>query len=127
MDSPQCSIQYSEPLAGEHTHLEFFATSADERLLRDGARNDFEDNNWALHLKGPDGNTLYADGITHTHGDGNVHSGRMPNITTARSNGRLSMMLQRDSADAASWVGTWTLMIHTVGKGYVGHGDAGYW
>jgi hypothetical protein len=100
-----------ELFAGEHTHLEFFATSADESFFVTVQGMDFEDNNWALHLKGPDGNTVYADGITHTHGDGNVHSGRMPNITTVRSNGRLSMMLQRDSADASSWVGTWTLMI----------------
>ena len=102
-----------ELFAGEHTHVEFSATSADESFFLTVQGMDFDDTNWGFQLVGPDGNTVYTEGIAlaHAHGGGNVHGGRMPNITAAHSNGRLSLMLQRDSADGSTWVGTWMLKI----------------
>jgi hypothetical protein len=100
-----------ELFAGEHTHIEFSATSADESFFLTAQGMDFEDPNWSFNLIGPDGNTAYTDGMPHAHAGAMLHGGRTPHVTTARSNGRLSLMLQRDSADASSWVGTWTFMI----------------
>jgi len=100
-----------ELFAGEHTHMEFSATSAEESFFLTAQGMDFEDPNWSFHLIGPDGNVAYSDGIHHSHGSTMGHSGRMPHVTATRGKGRLSLMLQRDSADAYSWVGSWTLMI----------------
>jgi hypothetical protein len=100
-----------ELFAGEYTHVEFSATSADESFFLTAQGMDFEDINWVFELTGPDGNTVYSEGMQHGHGGGNPHTGRIPNVTSRRSNGRLSLMLQRDSADSSAWVGTWMLMI----------------
>jgi Common central domain of tyrosinase len=100
-----------ELFAGEHTHMEFSATSADEAFFLTAQGMDFEDPSWSFALVGPDGHTAYTDGLHHAHGAAPGHSGRMPHVTAKRRNGRLSLMLQRDSAPASSWVGTWKLMI----------------
>jgi hypothetical protein len=100
-----------ELFAGEHTHMEFNATSAEDSFLLTAQGMDFEDPNWSYQLIGPDGNTVYSDGISHAHGSGMVHGGRTPHVTARRGDGRLSLMLQRDCADASAWVGVWTLMI----------------
>jgi len=72
---------------------------------------DFEDPNWSFQLTGPDGTTVYSDGMPHAHGGAMGDGGCIPHITATRSAGRLSLMLQRDSASDNAWVGTWTLMI----------------
>jgi hypothetical protein len=99
-----------ELFAGEHTHLEFYATSAEERFFITAQGMDFEDSNWSFHLEGPDGATVYGDGI-HEHAGAPGHGGRTPHVTVRRGDGRLSLMLQRDSAPASTWVGKWTLMV----------------
>lgn len=100
-----------ELFAGEHTHMEFSATSADDNFFITAQGMDFEDPNWSYQLVGPDGSTLYAAGMSHAHSGATAHGQRMPHVTATRGDGRLSLMLQRDSADASSWVGTWRLMI----------------
>lgn len=100
-----------ELFAGEHTHMEFSATSADESFFLTAQGMDFEDPNWSFRLIGPNGNAAYSDGMHHSHGGTTAHGGRMPHVTATRGDGRLSLMLQRDSADASCWVGTWALMI----------------
>src|ERR1051325_786611 len=102
-----------ELFAGEHTHMEFSATSADESFFLTAQGMDFEDPNWSFQLIAPDGSAVYSDGIHHGHGGtmAHCHCGRMPHVTATRANGRLSLMLQRDSADDMVWVGTWMLMI----------------
>jgi hypothetical protein len=100
-----------ELFAGEHTHMEFSATSADDSFFVTAQGMDFEDHSWSYQLIGPDGSTVYSDGIHQGHGGGMQHGGRMPHVTATRGDGRLSLMLQRDSADASCWVGSWTLMI----------------
>jgi len=100
-----------ELFAGEHTHMEFSATSADEQLFLTAQGMDFQDPNWSFQLIGPDGNVAYSDGVHRSHGGTMGHCGRMPHVTATRGKGRLSLMLQRDSADTSSWVGAWRLMI----------------
>lgn len=100
-----------ELFAGEHTHMEFNATSADESFFLTAQGMDFTDTNWSFQLIGPDGTVAYSDGTHPLHGGTMAHGGRMPHVTAARGKGRLSLMLQRNSADRCSWVGTWRLMI----------------
>ncbi len=100
-----------ELFAGEHAHLEFTATSADDSFFLTAQGMDFEDPNWSYQLIGPDGVALYSDGMHHAHGGAADHGGRKPHVTATRGDGRLSLMLQRDSADASCWVGVWTLMV----------------
>lgn len=100
-----------ELFAGEHTHMTFSATSAEESFFLTAQGMDFEDPNWSFHLTGPDDNTVYSDGVHHDHGGTMAHCGHMPHVTATRGKGRLSLMLQRDSADDTAWVGQWTLMI----------------
>jgi hypothetical protein len=105
-----------ELFAGEYTHLEFDATSADDAFLLTAQGMDFNDENWMFHLHAPDGSVVYGGGTAasgHTHDDSAscAHCCRRPHVTAKRSNGRLSLMLQRDSADLACWVGRWRLMV----------------
>lgn len=105
-----------ELFAGEYTHVEFDATSADDAFLITAQGMDFDDSNWSFHLHGPDGTMVYGDGTTPSgHGDmegmGCAHCCRRPHVTAKRSSGRLSLVLQRDSADAACWVGKWRMMV----------------
>jgi tyrosinase-like protein len=105
-----------ELFAGEYTHLEFDATSADDSFFITAQGMDFEDANWSFHLHGPDGAMVYGDGPAGTgHGQmermGCAHCCRRPHVTAKRSAGRLSLLLQRDSAEAPCWVGKWRLMV----------------
>lgn len=100
-----------ELFAGEHVHMDFSSTSADDCFFLTAQGMDFEDPSWSFQLTGPDGNTVYSDGVHHAHGGALGHGGRIPHVTATRSAGRLSLMLQRDSAGDTAWVGTWTLMI----------------
>jgi hypothetical protein len=103
-----------ELFAGEYTHLEFDATSADDAFLVTAQGMDFNDANWSFHLHAPDGTVIYRDGSVaghdHEEGMGCAHCCRRPHVTAKRSSGRLSLLLHRDSADAACWVGRWRLM-----------------
>lgn len=99
-----------ELFEGEHTHMEFSATSADEHFFLTAQGMDFDDSNWSFQLIGPDGHVAYSDGLHHAHGHTMSHGGHMPNVTANRGKGRLSLMLQRDGASASSWVGSWSLM-----------------
>lgn len=104
-----------ELFAGEHTHVEFDATSADDAFLITAQGMDFNDDHWSFHLHAPDGTMVYGDGMTgaghgHMGGTSCGHCCRLPHVTAKRSNGRLSLLLQRDSADVACWVGRWRLM-----------------
>jgi Common central domain of tyrosinase len=114
---------------GEHTHLEFWATSGEEVFLITAQGMDFSDPNWSFHLQAPDGTTVYASGPGHGgaaprpdatagqhsghagHGSGGCGCSRAPDVTVNRSNGRMTLVLQRDSADASCWVGQWRLMV----------------
>lgn len=105
-----------ELFAGEYTHLEFEATSADDAFLITAQGMDFNDDNWTFHLHAPDGSMVYSDGATasgHSHGEGTgcSHCCRKPHVTALRSNGRLSLLLQRDSTETECWVGRWRLMV----------------
>ena len=104
-----------ELFAGEYTHVEFDATSADDAFLITAQGMDFDDTSWSFHLHGPDGTMVYGDGTPLSgHGDmdgmGCAHCCRRPHVTAKLSGGRLSLVLQRDSADAECWVGKWRLM-----------------
>ena len=104
-----------ELFGGEYTHIEFQATSADDAFLITAQGMDFNDDNWSFHLEGPDGAKVYGDSHTATgHGGmaeiGCAHCCRRPHATAQRSGGRLSLLLQRDSADRECWVGRWRLM-----------------
>jgi hypothetical protein len=101
-----------ELFAGEHAHLDFFATSADDAFLITAQGMDFQDNNWMFMLHGPNDEMLYGDDTGHQHShEGCHHCCPGPDITARRSNGRLSLMIQRGTASTDCWVGKWELMI----------------
>ena len=105
-----------EMFAGEYTHVEFQATSADDAFFISAQGMDFDDDDWSFQLHGPDGSMAYGEepmqpaGMSGGMAMGCDHCCRKPHATATRGNGRLSLVLQRDSADAACWVGTWRLM-----------------
>lgn len=105
-----------ELFAGEHTHLEFDATSAEDCFLVTAQGMDFDDANWSFTLHGPDGTMVFGDGLhgahpTQGHAMGCGHCCKQPRVTARRASGRLSLVLERDGADAACWVGRWQLMV----------------
>ncbi len=105
-----------ELLAGEHTHLSFTATSAEDCFLLTAQGMDFIDKNWAFSLHAPNGQVLYGDFHSHDHSNGCHHCCSLPHITSSRSNGRLTIVLQRNNADKECWVGPWLLMISYKAK-----------
>jgi hypothetical protein len=100
-----------ELFAGEHAHVDFYATSADDAFLITVQGMDFDDDNWTVHLHGPDGLMAHGDGGAAMHMHGLMHGGCLPDVTTRRTNGRLTLVLQRDQADHDCWVGRWRLMV----------------
>lgn len=101
-----------ELFAGEHAHLDFFATSADDAFLITAQGFDFRDNNWFFMLHGPNGEMLYGDSESHDHGSmGCHHCCPSPDITARRSNGRLTLMIQKGTTGNDCWVGRWELMV----------------
>jgi hypothetical protein len=103
-----------EMFAGEYTHVEFQATSADDAFFISAQGMDFNDSNWSFHLHGPGGTMVYGEDAPAAGAMnmdmGCMHCCRQPHVTANRSNGRLSLMLQRDCAETECWVGTWSLM-----------------
>jgi Common central domain of tyrosinase len=101
-----------ELFAGEHAHIDFHVTSADDTFLITVQGVDFDDDNWTYHLHGPGGYMAYGDGGGHDHSAGHgCHCACRPDVTATRARARLSLVLQRDNADASCWVGKWRLMI----------------
>jgi Common central domain of tyrosinase len=106
-----------ELFEGEHTHFEITATSAEEAFFLTAQGMDFQDDGWSYQLIAPDGEVAYAVGDLPLHEHGGGHGGhgcgcgRRPRVTARQGAGRLSLFVQRDSADAAAWVGSWMLMI----------------
>ena len=98
--------------AGEHEHLPFTATSADDVFFITAQGMDFQDGTWSYQLIAPDGSVAFSDGTLpgHAHG-GAAHGGRRPVVTARRRRGRLSLFLRRDNADAGAWIGTWQLLV----------------
>jgi hypothetical protein len=104
---------FLELFAGEHTHVDFYATSAEDSFFLTVQGMDFDDNNWSYHLVAPDGTVVYGH-----KGHGRDHGGCSgacshcpPSVTARRSNGRLSLFLQRDESPLECWVGRWQLMV----------------
>jgi hypothetical protein len=103
-----------ELFAGEHAHVEFSATSADDAFFITVQGMDYDDGNWMFELHGPGGLMAYSDysdvGLPMHMGRGHTAFECVPDVTATRAAGRLSLMMQRDSADDDCWVGTWRLM-----------------
>lgn len=104
-----------ELFAGEHTHLDFTATSADDTFLVTVQGMDFQDKNWSFTMHGPDGQIVYGDEHEHPH-SGCHDCCEKPYITSRRSNGRLSLIIQRGNTGKNCWVGNWRLMISYKAK-----------
>jgi hypothetical protein len=101
-----------ELFAGEHAHVEFKATSADDAFFITVQGMDFDEANWTFQLHGPGGLMAYSDGGPAMHmRQGHMHFDCVPDVTATRDAGRLSLMVQRDNADDECWVGTWRLMV----------------
>ena len=104
-----------ELFSGEHTHIEFFATSADDAFVITAQGMDFDDDSWSFALVGPHSTTVYGDHHGATLDD--PHTGHAcgcfgtVNVTASRANARLTLVLQRDGAGAHCWVGQWRLMV----------------
>lgn len=54
---------------------------------------------------------LYGEAKEHLVSHRCQHCCPQPHVTATRANGRLSLVIQRDSASAECWVGTWRLMV----------------
>lgn len=100
-----------ELFAGEHAHFDFQATTADDTFLITAQGMDFDDDNWTFHLHGPGGYMVYGEGTGHQHTPMVGHDVRIPDVTAARANGRLSLVLQRNNSDDPFWLGNWRLMV----------------
>ncbi len=100
-----------ELFAGEHTHLYFDATSAEDAFLITAQGADFENENWKFMLHGPNGYVLYGDHKNHEHGESCHHCCPSPHVTSKKSDGRLTIMVQRGNTAKHCWVGKWELMI----------------
>jgi hypothetical protein len=101
-----------ELFAGEHSHLDFHATDADDAFLITVQGMDYSDPNWSFQLEAPDGTVVYADGgMAGMAGMSGMSGAREPHVTATRSRARLSLVLQRDNADGSSWIGLWRLMV----------------
>ncbi len=97
---------------GEHAHLSFTATSADDAFYLTAQGVDFTDKHWSFTLHGPNGQVVYGNHQGHQHhADACHHCCPAPDITALRANGRLSMIIQRGNAGKDCWVGSWELMI----------------
>jgi hypothetical protein len=106
-----------ELFAGEHTHIAFFATSAEDSFLITAQGMDFQDNNWSFMLHGPTGEMLYGNEDGHDHASMNCHHCcPLPHITSRRSSGRLTLVIQKGNTDNDCWVGKWELMISYKAK-----------
>lgn len=105
-----------ELFAGEHTHLNFIATSADDSFFITAQGMDFTDKNWSFILHGPNGQILYGNETGHRHGNDCHHCCPPVDITSSRSNGRLSLVIQRGNTGKDCWVGPWQLMISYKAK-----------
>ncbi|NNF32508.1 MAG: hypothetical protein HKN68_00255 [Saprospiraceae bacterium] len=100
-----------ELFPGEHTHLPFSATSAEDSFFITAQGFDFIDENWQYMLKGPDG-TIHYTSMRHNHKHNHCnHCCPKPHITVRRSKGRLSLVIQRNNTSRKCWVGQWELMI----------------
>lgn len=108
-----------ELFAGEHTHIDFFATSAEDSFLITAQGMDFQDNNWSFMLHSPTEEMLYGDATGMTHGSmmGCHHCCPSPHITARRANGRLTLIIQKGNTGDDCWVGKWQLMISYKAKG----------
>ncbi|HEA22429.1 MAG TPA: hypothetical protein ENH87_16130 [Pricia antarctica] len=100
-----------ELFAGEHTHLYFDATSAEDAFFITAQGMDFEDRNWKFMLHGPNGFMLYGNDKEHEHGESCHHCCPSPHVTAKQSDGRLTVMVQRGNTAKHCWVGKWELMI----------------
>lgn len=100
-----------ELFAGEHTHLYYDATSADDAFLITAQGMDFKDRNWHFMLHAPNGEVLFGSDKSHEHEGSCHHCCPTPHITSNRSDGRLTLIVQRGSTGKDCWVGRWELMI----------------
>ncbi len=101
-----------ELFAGEHTHVNFTATSAEDAFFITAQGMDFQDKNWSFVLHAPNGQVLYGT-EDHQHSEGHCnHCCTLPDITSKRSNGRVTLVIQRGNTEKECWVGTWELMIY---------------
>ena len=99
---------------GEHVHLDFTATSAEDSFLITAQGLDFDDTAWSYQLIGPDGHVAYTDGRTPAHAHGGhdrCECHRRPHVTFRRAKARLTIVLRRDHADREAWVGKWMLLV----------------
>jgi hypothetical protein len=99
-----------ELFAGEHAHVDFSATSAEDTFLITVQGMDYADPNWSFALHGPDGSMIYGD-ATDRHAMSMNHHGCLVDVTATRADGRLTLVVQRDLADDDCWVGAWRLMV----------------
>jgi len=107
-----------ELFAGEHAHLGFYATSAEDSFLITAQGMDFDDNNWSFMLHGPNDEMLYGDAMSHDSMMMDCHHCcPTPDITARRSNGRLTLVIQKGNTGIDCWVGRWELMISYKARG----------
>lgn len=108
-----------ELFEGEHTHIPFSATSAEDAFFITAQGFDFINSNWNYMLKGPDGTVHYGGhGMDHgVHNDCN-HCCPKPHITAQKSKGRLSLVIQRNNSPYSCWVGQWQLVVMYKSKNH---------
>lgn len=106
-----------ELFPGEYVHFHFSVTDADRSLMITALGFDFSDKNWEFCLMAPDGwhccdtrgghSTEHPTG--HNHGHSAAHGGPFL-VTMKKRNGRCTIFLHRNGAEASAWAGSWALM-----------------
>lgn len=99
-----------ELFAGEFTHVDFKATSAEDVFFITAQGMDFQDDNWTFMLHGPGNRLVYGENAGHRH-EACHHCCPGPHVSVKRANGRLSLMVQRGNTGYDCWVGNWQLMV----------------
>ncbi len=108
---------------GEHVHMRFDVTDADESYMITAQGFDFSDANWDFCLMAPSGhhcadtrmesNAGSPQEGSHGHSHGSTTETLAPFLVTMKQRrGRCTIFLNRNGADSEDWVGRWYIMAY---------------
>lgn len=106
---------------GEHVHLRFDVTDAEEAFMITAQGFDYSDGNWDFCLMAPSGMhcaDTRSEGttgthITSSHSHGSATETLAPFLVTMKERqGRCTIFLNRNGAESHDWVGRWYFMAY---------------
>lgn len=108
---------------GEHVDTPFNVSEADSSFMITVQGFDYDDESWSCCLFLPDGSSCSCDGScdsdtgshdhehSHSHGGSSTHEHDDFLVTSSSKNGRTTIFLNRNGADADDWVGRWRVRV----------------